>query len=132
MAFELRLDEKTRIAFTRVWGELTDDDTRAHLVKISTLFRQGTLDSTWAQLVDFSDVSEMSVSSSVVSQAARENPWPRGSLRVFIVPRDVQYGLVRMYQMMGDPKTEKIVLVKSRAEAIEHIASAAGQWGGGA
>ena len=127
MAFELKLDKSNRIIITRLLGELTDDDTISHVVKVSELFKQGVLDSTWSQLLDFSGVSEMNLSSSTISRIAEENPWPEESLRVFVVPREIQYGLARMYQIMGDPKTENVVLVKSHSEAIDHIMSVKGR-----
>ena len=37
--------------------------------------------------------------------------------RVCVATSDAIYGLARMYQALGEPKTERLILVRSREEA---------------
>lgn len=120
MPFEFEVDESTRIVRSRAWGELTDAELLAHLERLTDLFERGVADSAWGHLADFTEVQGLNdVTASCVRQMAERNPWPRESTRVLVVPSDLKYGLGRMYQILGEPKTEGLVLARSAAEAEE-------------
>jgi len=122
MPADFELDESRRIVFSRAWGALTDAELLDHMARVKEAHEQGRIDSRWAQIADFSAVTSMDgVSSSGVRGLAQGNPWHGDSIRVLVVPEDVQYGLARMYQIMGEPKTDRVLLVRSMAEAITLI-----------
>lgn len=122
MPFDIALNEAKRIVMSRAWGELTDHDLLSHLQYVTDAFAQGILDQSWGHIADFSKVENLGrVSSQVVQELAERNPWPSESPRVLIVPSDEQYGLARMYQIFGEPKTESLVLVRTAAEANEYM-----------
>jgi hypothetical protein len=54
---------------------------------------------------------------------AQDNPWPAECVRAFVISTDEQFGLARMYQALGDPKTDDVCLTRSAAEAHAFIAS---------
>ncbi len=119
--FELR--PETRTVYSRGWGALTDADLLGHMARIAVLFKTGALDGDWAQLWDFSAVDNVDgVSSAGVRQAAEGNPWPRYAVRACIVTTDEQFGLVRMYQALGNPKTDHVGITRSAADADAFIA----------
>lgn len=122
MPADFELDESRRIVFSRAWGDLTDAELLDHMARMKDAHERGQIDSRWAQVADFSAVRSMNgVSSSGVRALADGNPWHEESIRVLVVPEDVQYGLARMYQMLGEPKTNRVVLVRSVAEAIARV-----------
>jgi len=119
--FELR--PETRTVHSRGWGALTDADLVAHMARMSALFKAGSLAPDWAQLWDFSAVDNVDgVSTEGVRQLAEGNPWPRFSVRACIVTTDEQFGLVRMYQALGEPKTDHVGITRSAADADAFIA----------
>src|SRR5262245_29808864 len=106
MPADFQLLPAERMVLTRAWGALVDADIFDHIERIAALFREGVLDTDWAQIVDFSAVEHVcGLTSAGVRRAAETNPWPRYVVRAFIVSTDEQFGLARMYQTLGDPKT---------------------------
>ena len=123
MPADFELMPGTRTVYSRGWGALTDADLLDHMARISALFKAGALDSDWAQLLDFTAVDNMDgVSTAGIRQAAEKNPWPRYTVRAFIVGTDEQFGLARMYQALGDPKTDDLGIFRSAADADAYIA----------
>jgi hypothetical protein len=123
MPADFELLRETRIVRSRGWGTLTDADLLGHVARITALFKNGTLDADWAQIMDFSAVERVDgVSSAGIRQAAEQNPWPRYSVRAFVVSTDEQFGLARMYQALGDPKTDDIGISRSAADAEAFVA----------
>ena len=114
--FELDMGERT--VRSRVWGVVTDGDLRNDVERIRTLFERGILDSTWAQVADFSAVERCDhISSAEIRRLAGYNPWPKGSLRALVLPSDVGFGLGRMYQVLCGTKGENVCVVRSKADA---------------
>jgi hypothetical protein len=122
MPVEVKLDHQQRICCTCGWGKLSDDDLLVGQAHIRDLFYQGVLDATWAQLHDYSAVTGAdAVSGDGVQNLAAANPWPREAIRAIIAPSDLTFGLARMYQIMGEPKTEEVLVTRDPKEAVEFI-----------
>ena len=123
MPAEFRLDHGKRLVESRAVGVLTGTDLLEHMVAIRTLFEDGTLDATWSQLADFTEVTAVGEPLGyAVPDLARSNPWPRECRRVIIAPMTAIFGLSRMYQLLtGDPD-QSIAIVRTRAEALELLA----------
>jgi len=114
------------MSFVAVDGAFfTDDELLSDLEQMRELFADGTLDSTWAQVADFSAVESFhDVSSEGLWRGANLNPWPKGSLRAVIAPMDIGFGLGRMYQLLYEDKGENVGIVRSEAEALAWITQA--------
>ncbi len=122
MAEDLELMPSSRTAYSRAWGSLSDADLVRHRARIAALFKAGVLDADWAQICDFTGVADLDgVSSAGVRAAAEENPWPRETVRAFIVATDEQFGMARMYQALGGTKTGDLCITRSAAEAAAFI-----------
>ena len=118
MPADFELMPSTRTVYTRGWGTLSDTDLLNHMARISALFKDGVLDAEWAQICDFTGVDNLNdVTSEGIRRAAEGNPWPRYTVRAFIVSTDEQFGLARMYQALGDPKTDDLCITRSATEA---------------
>ena len=116
MPADFELDMVERTVRSRVWGVVTDGDLRNDVERIRTLFEQGILDSTWAQVADFSAVERCGhISSEEIRRLAGYNPWPKGSLRALVLPSDVGFGLGRMYQVLCGTKGENVCVVRSKS-----------------
>ena len=123
MPADYELRRGTRTVYSRGWGALTDADLLGHMARIAALFKAGVLDGDWAQITDFSAVDNVDgVSTAGIRQLAEGNPWPRFSVRACIVTTDEQFGLVRMYQALGEPKTDHVGITRSAADADAFIA----------
>jgi hypothetical protein len=118
-----RLDHAKRLVETRGTGVLTGSDLLDHMAAMRALFDAGSLDATWGQIVDFTDITGVGEPlGDTVEHLARSNPWPRECRRVVIAPMTAIFGLSRMYQLLtGDPD-QSIAVVRTRAEALELIA----------
>ena len=124
MPFDVELLPAERVVLTRAWGTVTDDDVVGQVERTAALFRDGTIDGDWAQIVDYSAVTDVDgVTSAGVRRAAEANAWPRYAVRAVIVSSDEQFGLARMYQALGGPKTSDLCITRSAAEARAFIAS---------
>jgi hypothetical protein len=123
MPADFELMPSTRTIYTRGWGSLSDADLLDHMARIAALFRSGALDAEWAQICDFTGVENLDgVTSDGIRRAAEGNPWPRYTVRAFIVNSDEQFGLARMYQALGDPKTDDLCITRSAADAGAFVA----------
>jgi hypothetical protein len=120
MPAEFELDRSGCVVRSRAWGNLTEDDLARHVQGLRELFENGTLDATWAQVSDFSNVTSVAeLTTDGVRRLAKSNPWDPEALRVFIVPTDELYGLSRMYQAMAVGDSGSMRVVRSAAEARE-------------
>jgi hypothetical protein len=123
MPADFELIPGTRTVHSRGWGALTDADLLGHMARISALFKAGTLDVEWAQIWDFTGVENVDgVSTGGIRRVAEGNPWPRSAIRACIVTTDEQFGLVRMYQALGEPKTDDVGITRTVADADAFIA----------
>lgn len=122
MPWEFELDRVARVVRSRAWGIFTDNDLLTHLERMQELFADETLDSTWGQVADLSDVESFrDVSYKGLCRQASLNPWPKGSLRLVIAPMDIGFGLSRMYQLLCEDRGEDVRIVRSEAEALALI-----------
>ena len=122
MSVEVKLDHENRICCTCGWGKVSDDELLVGQAQIRDLFYQGVLDTTWAQLHDYSAVTDAdAVSTDGMQIAAAANPWPRESIRAIVAPSDVTFSYARLYQLLGLPKTNDVLVTRSATEAVEFI-----------
>ncbi len=69
-------------------------------------------------ILDFSKVTHFEVSSAAIRQVAAAPPaFPAGYLRVLVIPRDVIYGLARMFQILTEETRPELRVVRTMDEA---------------
>ena len=109
----------------KITGQLlSDDDLVDHRNRIKGLFDIGTLDASWAQVADFTDVASFAaVSTEGIRRLAEGNPWPKVSLRVIVAPQNESFGLARMYQLLGSEAADTVHVVRRTDEALGLFAS---------
>ena len=120
--FELR--PETRTVHSRGWGALTDADSCSLTWRA---FRPCSRPARRRPIGRSSGISAPSTTWTAYrppasGRLAEGNPWPRFSVRACIVTTDEQFGLVRMYQALGEPKTDHVGITRSAADADAYIA----------
>ena len=119
MPADFELDTVERTVRSRALGIVTDENLFNQVERIRTLFEQGILDSTWAQVCDFTAAERFDcISSDEIRRLAGSNPWPKASLRAIVVPSDLGFGLGRMYEMLCGTAGENVCVVRSAADAL--------------
>jgi len=67
---------------------------------------------------DFSQVTEVEISSSVIRRLARISPaFPEGYMRIVVAPQGHVYGMARMFQLLGEETRPHLHVVRTMAEA---------------
>jgi hypothetical protein len=93
-----------------------------HVRLMHDLFADGSLDATWSQIADFSEVTTVAeISSAGVRSLAAQNPRPKTARRVLIAPATVVFGLSRMYQMLTGAENEHLTVVRTEEEALSFL-----------
>jgi hypothetical protein len=121
MAADFELDRSRRIVHSQAWGPVTDDDLLGHMSRIQELLTSGVLDPSWAHVYDLSRADMSGVSAAAVRRLAEGSPWPAGTVRVLIAPLEAQFGLARMYALLGGERTASVHVTRSPAEAATFI-----------
>jgi hypothetical protein len=68
-------------------------------------------------IADFSEVTEFEVSSTAIKQLAQSSPAiPTGYLRVCVAPLDFIFGMVRMFQILGEGTRPDLRVVRTMDE----------------
>ena len=119
--FELR--PETRTVYSRGWGALTDAD----LSLTWRAFRPCSRPARSRPIGRSSGISAPSTTSTACRPPASGSlpkaiPGRAYSVRACIVTTDEQFGLVRMYQALGEPKTDHVGITRSAADADAYIA----------
>jgi hypothetical protein len=69
-------------------------------------------------LIDFRGVSKLDASADFVRMVAEKSPaFPATTIRVAVAPQPVIYGMIRMFQIIGDKTRQRFHVVKTIEEA---------------
>ena len=95
MPASYRLDPSRRLVFTHSSGVLTDQEVRDVYDQIR---RDPAFDPTYQQLCDLRDVTGITATVDTLRDLARSHLFAPGTRRAFVVARDVDYGMSRLFQ----------------------------------
>jgi hypothetical protein len=70
-----------------------------------------------AGIVDFSCVTQFPVSANLLNEAAGQEPAMGTIPRIIVAPTMVAFGIARMFQIAGEPKTSGLEVVRAMREA---------------
>jgi len=118
MSASYLIDQPRSIVFSRAWGILTDDELRWHA---ETLQADARFDPGFRQAADFRDVVEMRVTPEGVRSLAHVNPFRRDSRRAIIVPTDLTFGFVRMFEALTQSDPEQFRVFRLMGPAFEWV-----------
>ncbi len=119
MPASFMIDVARRIVYSRAWGVLVDADLRQTQrgVREAPGFEPD-----FRQLYDFSEVTEVRVTSEGVQDMARHSPFVRNARRAIVVTSDVAFGMVRTFQIVGNRETPQFRIFRDRRLALEWLA----------
>jgi hypothetical protein len=117
---------ESKFVYSCAWGVLTDEELVAHAkaLKVDPRFEP-----TFAQLADFTEVSDVKVTSACIQEMTLLNPFGAGARRVLIAPTPILYGLARMYELTKMKSDDEVMVVRDVAEALKWLGDRApGNW----
>jgi hypothetical protein len=95
MPASYRLDPARRLVLTHSSGVLTDREVRDVYEAIR---KDPAFEPTFQQLCDLRDVTEITATVETLRDLARSHIFAAGTRRAFVVARDVDYGMSRLFQ----------------------------------
>jgi len=116
MPASFTIDLARRVVYSRGWGILVDDDLRETQRGVRDAVG---FESDFCQLYDFSGVTELRVTGEGLREMARQSPFDRNARRAVVVDSDVAFGMVRMFQIVGDRETPEFQIFRDR-ETAQH------------
>jgi hypothetical protein len=121
MAIRFEFDEVNQIVLVRIDGQLTDESLGDAYEAIR---RYSVLTDAKAGIFDLTGVTEFAVSSEFVLRLATSEPaMPKADERprVVIAPQTHAFGLVRMFQIVGERTRPLFSAVKTMDEAVKFL-----------
>ncbi|HEX9750150.1 MAG TPA: hypothetical protein VGB22_02500 [candidate division Zixibacteria bacterium] len=110
MPWSYEVDTTQGIAYSVASGAITDGDLVAHQ---RSLTDDPDFHPNMLQLLDFRSTTEVKVTTQGVRAVIAGNPWSEGAKRALVAPKDLVYGMARMFELGRiDPKDEFCVFVR--------------------
>jgi len=94
MPYSYRIDAERHLVITTVWGEFTLEIILEHQ---SALTKDPAFDPGFYQLVDLTQITEVSLDAEAIRTAATRRIFAPGSRRAIVVPSPELFGLARMF-----------------------------------
>lgn len=115
MGFVMDFDARNNILRVTLKGRVTD----AILFEAyATVARYAASHPPCRGITDFSEVTEFEVSSTAIKQLAASSPAiPTGYMCVCVAPLDFIFGMVRMFQILGEDTRPDLRIVRTMDEA---------------
>jgi len=113
-----QLDHSSRLVRTRSWGLLTDDEVRT---MYEGLIADPAFDCSYRQLCDLRDVTGITVKVETLRMLAQRRIFASGAQRAFVVGRDVDYGLSRLFQAYSEVEGAVIEVFRGWEDAEEWL-----------
>lgn len=115
-SFEIDADRK--LVICRAWGLLTDEELRDHYKRLlaDPAFRPE-----YCQFADLRGVTEFTVDSRTIEDAARMQVFSPGTRRAFVAPTGVAFGLARMFSAYSASAGQTLEVFKDVHSAEEWL-----------
>lgn len=97
MAIQYSIDRARRMVFTTWSGQVTYEELSAYLEQLRN---DPNFDPNLDQLVDLSNVSVIKLTFDTLNSIRQVDPFSAESKRAVVAPKDVAYGLSRMYEAL--------------------------------
>jgi hypothetical protein len=112
------LDLPKRLVRTRGWGVLTDAEVGDLYERLR---RDPAFEPTFQQLCDLRQVTDLQTTVEALRALARRPTFAPGARRAFVVGREVDYGLSRLFQAYAEPKGSLIEVFREWEPAEEWL-----------
>jgi len=101
MPASYQLDLENRLVRTRGWGVLTDPEVRDLYDRLRV---DPDFEPSFQQLCDLREVTDLKTTADALRALARRPTFAQGVRRAFVVGREVDYGLSRLFQAYSEPQ----------------------------
>jgi hypothetical protein len=108
------IDVPRRLVRTREWGELSDGDLRE---MYESLRRDPAFDPSFRQLCDLRSVTRITTSVETLRFIAQRRIFQPGTRRAFVVGREVDFGLARLFQAYSEVEGQTVEVFRNMSEA---------------
>lgn len=116
MPEKYHIDREQRHIWSQCWGVLSDEDLLSHQARLKA---DPDFDPSYSQMVDTTEVTEVTLTAKVVQQAAQNSIFAPESKRVFLVVKNIIFGLGRMFQLYVNVRGQNNIQVhRDRAKAL--------------
>lgn len=109
---------ESRFVYTRAWGIFSAPFLFAH---IEALKNHPRFDSSFAQLADLREVSDVTLDSAAVRGAVAANPFGAGSRRAMVASSDFVFGMLRMYELLRQPGRDELMVFRDLPRALQWL-----------
>jgi hypothetical protein len=114
-----QIDKQHKLVITTCSGILTAAELFAHQ---KALRKHPDFDPGYSQFVDLSDVTKLELTGEDINRFAEGTIFSPHSRRAVLAPRDVDYGVARMYAILREFKGEEgIQVFRNRDEAMNWV-----------
>ena len=124
MPISYRIDRERAVVLTEAWGVLTDADILGHKAR---LLNDPGFDSRMPQLSDIRNIDRLDVTPigvrAMVDHDAANADRRAGHRMGLVVPKDVVFGMARMYQQMGSRADSGVEVFRTMEEPDAWLAS---------
>jgi len=119
MPSSYKIDKENRLVISTGSGVLTLPDALAHQEQ---LLKDPDFDPSFSQLLDFTHVTDVELSSEEIHRLARTTVFSANSRRAFLVNSDLKFGLARMFAIMRESFGEKGIRVfRNSDDALDWV-----------
>ena len=108
------IDVSRRLVLTKEWGELSDDDLRGLYDRIRA---DSAFDPSFRQLCDLRAVTRITTSIEMLRFLAQSRIFLPGAKRAFVVGREVDFGLARLFQAYSEVEGGTVEVFRKMTEA---------------
>lgn len=119
MPLDSHIDSARGLVTTRLEGRITGSEVKAHQRGLEA---DPDFDPDFDHLFDLSRVETFQISVEQIRAIASVSVFSSSSRRAVVAPKDVLYGLSRMYEGFRDISEEEIRVFRSREEALVWLA----------
>ena len=119
MPVDYTIDKSLKMVFSKAYGIMIDEDVYAHQERLRD---DPDFDPGFSQLADCTKVTKADdLSSDAMYELARRNPFGEGSKRAFVAPKNLLFGLIRMFQILTEDYPDEILVCRDLTEAHTYL-----------
>lgn len=123
MSATYSIDREHRLVRTHVHGAITTPDLQDMYAR---MVADPGFSSTYNQLADWREVTELHVITDAVREAARTHPFDAGTRRAIVVGIDVVYGVARIFAAYAEDVGQVVRVFRDMADAEQWVGLVAG------
>jgi hypothetical protein len=117
MPVVLKIDARRRVVYSTFYGKLTDDELLGHRSAIAS---DPNFNGEFSEIVDFSAVSELTISeAALASMASSQSLFSESVLHIVVAPADVAFQLANQFKTFARDTRRNLLVVRTRAEAYQ-------------